>query len=76
MIQELTYCRLLKQNQDRFKHLPIGPIGLLLSVKDVKWLKAIDAATHGLHNSFIVSTFEDQEMFLKMLYGNRLKYVL
>eukprot|EP01127_Copromyxa_protea_P024028 TRINITY_DN9286_c0_g1_i1.p1 TRINITY_DN9286_c0_g1~~TRINITY_DN9286_c0_g1_i1.p1 ORF type:complete len:798 (+),score=191.18 TRINITY_DN9286_c0_g1_i1:148-2394(+) len=64
---------LLKKYQRNFSEIPIGPIGYHISIKDQKWVKAIDSATHALHNSFIVSTFQDQENFLRLLEMNRIR---
>ena len=49
----------IRQNPRQFKHLPIGPIGSVLSLRNDMWARAVEASIGGFFNNFIVDNDAD-----------------
>jgi len=62
--------RILEQNRSRFERVPIGPIGLRLSLKDDKWGLAIETCIKSVIQNFIVDNRRDLEVFRELLRSN------
>ena len=60
---------LVQRNQRRFWRPPLGPLGVLLSVADIKWAGAIEAALkrHTLE-SWMVDNNADQQTLMVWLF--------
>jgi chromosome segregation ATPase len=43
----------------RFSAAPVGPVGLLVNVRDDAWVRAVDAVLHGTLGTMIVNTLQD-----------------
>lgn len=57
----------LQQNSKRFDKVPIGPVGLHLSITDPKWAKSCETCVGPLLNSYIVHSKEDEVKFFALL---------
>ncbi|KAL0488622.1 structural maintenance of chromosomes protein [Acrasis kona] len=57
----------INRSRNQFHKLPIGPIGLLINIKDLKWAPAIELALKNEIPSFILSDVHDQVLFKKII---------
>jgi chromosome segregation ATPase len=60
----------IQQQRSKFHKVPIGPIGLLITVKDLKWAPAIEWALKNDIQNFICHDTHDQKLL-----ANIVKYV-
>jgi chromosome segregation ATPase len=58
--------KLIAKNVNKFKNPPIGPIGLLLSLKDNKWSLSCEIKLKNVLKIYLVSSYEDQQLFIKL----------
>ena len=60
--------KLIEQNKHKFKHLPRGPLGSYIKLKDKKWAVAIESfITPGLLGAFVVDNNSDNHALLQIL---------
>ena len=60
--------KLIEQNKHNFKHLPRGPLGSYIKLKDKKWAVAIESfITPGLLGAFVVDNNSDNHALLQIL---------
>jgi chromosome segregation ATPase len=55
------------EQRSRFKKLPIGPIGLFVTIKEMKWAAAIENALRNDIHNFICDNSDDQRMLHKVI---------
>ena len=49
----------IKANTRQFRHVPIGPIGAVLSLQNDTWATAVEASIGAFFNNFIVDNDQD-----------------
>ncbi|XGW07425.1 hypothetical protein V3C99_010532 [Haemonchus contortus] len=62
----------MNANADKFEHLPKGPIGMHIKIRDRKWAFAIEEATRRLLTSFIFNSKRDHQVFERLMRSNRI----
>ncbi|XP_973544.4 structural maintenance of chromosomes protein 6 [Tribolium castaneum] len=59
--------QLIEQNKSRFKHMPRGPLGSYIKLKDKKWAVAVESyLTPGLLGSFAVDNPSDNQLLVQI----------
>eukprot|EP01012_Entosiphon_sulcatum_P008832 TRINITY_DN14852_c0_g1_i2.p1 TRINITY_DN14852_c0_g1~~TRINITY_DN14852_c0_g1_i2.p1 ORF type:complete len:960 (+),score=219.70 TRINITY_DN14852_c0_g1_i2:463-3342(+) len=56
----------LKRHASSFKHLPIGPLGVLIKLNDESWATAVESSIWSVMQVFLVSCFEDLAVYKKV----------
>ena len=54
-------------NATNFRMKPIGPLGMHVKLKDMRWSKTIDSIIGSLLNNFVVSNREDRDKLQRIL---------
>ncbi|PIO64840.1 hypothetical protein TELCIR_13515 [Teladorsagia circumcincta] len=62
----------MNANAERFDHLPKGPIGMHIKVRDRRWAFAIEEATRRLLTSFVFNSKRDHQVFERLMRSNRI----
>jgi chromosome segregation ATPase len=62
-----TIVKLLNSSGRRFEKVPIGPIGLRISIPDSKWVKGCETCIGPLLQTYLVHSSKDEEEFFKLL---------
>lgn len=58
---------IIKKSKKMFESEPIGPIGMLIKVKDEKWATAIETnITSSNLKTFLIRSHKDAQLFLKL----------
>ncbi|KAK6738326.1 hypothetical protein RB195_020438 [Necator americanus] len=58
-------------NSDKFEHVPRGPIGMYMKLRDRKWTFAVEEATRRLLTSFVFHSKRDHQVFERLMKANR-----
>ncbi|KXZ52761.1 hypothetical protein GPECTOR_8g151 [Gonium pectorale] len=59
--------RLIRQHIRSFRQKPIGPIGMLITVTDQKWLLTAEVALGGALRDYLVSCYEDAALLRQLM---------
>ncbi|KAL6736841.1 hypothetical protein Aduo_007146 [Ancylostoma duodenale] len=62
---------IMNANSDKFEHVPRGPIGMYMKLRDRKWTFAVEEATRRLLTSFVFHSKRDHQTFERMMKANR-----
>ncbi|EYC23319.1 hypothetical protein Y032_0015g2587 [Ancylostoma ceylanicum] len=62
---------IMNANADKFEHVPRGPIGMYMKLRDRKWTFAVEEATRRLLTSFVFHSKRDHQTFERMMRANR-----
>ena len=63
-------------NRGKFQYRPMGPIGSLISISDMKFAVAVEAATKKVIRNFIVGSYKDQVELEKIRNGMRMNMTI
>ncbi|KAK6019473.1 hypothetical protein OSTOST_14891 [Ostertagia ostertagi] len=66
----------MNANAERFEHVPKGPIGMHIKVRDRRWAFAIEEATRRLLTSFVFNSKRDHQIFERLMKNNRISGAL
>ncbi|KAK6039545.1 hypothetical protein COOONC_22951 [Cooperia oncophora] len=62
----------MNANANKFEHLPRGPIGMHIKIRDRRWAFAIEEATRRLLTSFVFNSKRDHQVFERLMRSNRI----
>ncbi|VDN30425.1 unnamed protein product, partial [Cylicostephanus goldi] len=67
-----SILEVMNANSHKFEHLPRGPIGMYMKLRDRKWTFAVEEATRRLLTSFVFHSKRDHQTFERLMRANRI----
>lgn len=66
-------CQLIKANKNRFNKAPIGPIGMYIKLKDLKWANPVEFCIRKAMNNFICDSQQDRQALDRLCRENNVR---